>query len=157
MSTRSQCHRLTFVWGHSNFCFSHVLSHPSKSAWRIEIKGRVTLWPILCSLLIWMKWMCKAPRYTPDYITPFWINDDMYRHVASDKCEFGVKWGMLIFCFNSIVYINQINDTNISRMVKYMSRDMTKPTKWVCAQRRLRSAWASARLIRVFAMRSVSS
>ena len=26
----------------------------------------------------------------------------------------------------------------------YLSRDMTKPTKWVCAQRRLRSAWASA-------------
>ena len=25
-----------------------------------------------------------------------------------------------------------------------MSRDMIKPTKWVCAQRRLRSAWASA-------------
>ena len=25
----------------------------------------------------------------------------------------------------------------------YMSRIMTKPTKWVCAQRRLRSAWAS--------------
>ena len=27
---------------------------------------------------------------------------------------------------------------------RYMSCDMTKPTKWVCAQRRLRSAWASA-------------
>ena len=26
----------------------------------------------------------------------------------------------------------------------YMTRDMTKPTKWLCAQRRLRSAWASA-------------
>ena len=25
-----------------------------------------------------------------------------------------------------------------------MSRDMTKPTKWVCTQRRFRSAWASA-------------
>ena len=25
-----------------------------------------------------------------------------------------------------------------------MSHDTTKPTKWVCAQRRLRSAWASA-------------
>ena len=25
-----------------------------------------------------------------------------------------------------------------------VSRDMTKPTKWMCAQRRLRSAWASA-------------
>ena len=28
---------------------------------------------------------------------------------------------------------------------RYMSRDTTKPTKWVCAQRRLRSAWASTR------------
>ena len=27
---------------------------------------------------------------------------------------------------------------------KYMSCYMTKPTKWVCPQRRLRSAWASA-------------
>ena len=26
----------------------------------------------------------------------------------------------------------------------YLSRDMTKPTKWLCAQQRLRSAWASA-------------
>ena len=26
----------------------------------------------------------------------------------------------------------------------WMSRDMTKPTRWLCAQRRLRSAWASA-------------
>ena len=26
----------------------------------------------------------------------------------------------------------------------YLSRDMTKPTMWLCAQRRLRSAWASA-------------
>ena len=26
----------------------------------------------------------------------------------------------------------------------YMSRPMTKPTKWLCTQRRLRSAWASA-------------
>ena len=25
-----------------------------------------------------------------------------------------------------------------------MSRDMTKPTKWLCTQRRLKSAWASA-------------
>ena len=27
---------------------------------------------------------------------------------------------------------------------RYKSRDMTKPTKWLCSQRRLRSAWASA-------------
>ena len=28
----------------------------------------------------------------------------------------------------------------------HMSRDMTKPTQWVCAQRRLRSAWAWRKL-----------
>ena len=28
-----------------------------------------------------------------------------------------------------------------------MSRDMTKPTKWLCAQRRHRSAWASTRSV----------
>ena len=27
----------------------------------------------------------------------------------------------------------------------YLNRNMTKPTKWVCAQRRLRSAWAPAK------------
>ena len=39
------------------------------------------------------------------------------------------------------------NSMSIKRMIdfqKQKSRDMTKPTKWVCAQRRLRSAWASA-------------
>ena len=29
-------------------------------------------------------------------------------------------------------------------LVNHLSCDMTKPTKWVCTQRRLRSAWASA-------------
>ena len=32
-----------------------------------------------------------------------------------------------------------------------MSRDMTKPIKWVCAQQRLRSAWHPPSLISVFA------
>ena len=34
----------------------------------------------------------------------------------------------------------------------YLSRVMTKPTKWVCIHQRLRSAWASPSLIRVFAV-----
>ena len=29
-------------------------------------------------------------------------------------------------------------------VIAYVSRDMTKPTIWLCAQRRLRSTWASA-------------
>ena len=30
------------------------------------------------------------------------------------------------------------------KLFLYMSRDMTKPTKWLCVQQRLRSAWAPA-------------
>ena len=29
--------------------------------------------------------------------------------------------------------------------INYLSRDMTKPTKWLCTHRRLRSAWASTK------------
>ena len=38
-----------------------------------------------------------------------------------------------------------------------MSRLMTKPTMWLCAQRRLRSAWASAQSGQSFAVRSMAS
>ena len=37
-----------------------------------------------------------------------------------------------------------INWLQLSWCCSYLSRDMTKPTKWLCAQRRLTSAWASA-------------
>ena len=39
-----------------------------------------------------------------------------------------------------------------------MSRDITKPKKWVCAQRRLRSTWASAQLrTQAFFMRTAKT
>ena len=38
-----------------------------------------------------------------------------------------------------------------------VSRDMTKPTKWLCAQRRLRSAWASAQFDQSLRLCSVGS
>ena len=44
-------------------------------------------------------------------------------------------------CFSISAYIYWTIFFEI--VVLYLSRDMTKPTKWVCAQRRLRSAWAS--------------
>ena len=37
-----------------------------------------------------------------------------------------------------------VHEANLLLKIGYMSRDMTKPTKWVCAQQRLGSAWASA-------------
>ena len=55
------------------------------------------------------------------------------------------------FCLLTSSFIHDLPDLGPSSWVCpyfehscYMSRDMTKPTKWLCAQRRLRSAWASA-------------
>ena len=39
----------------------------------------------------------------------------------------------------------------------YLSHDMTKPTKLVCAQRKLRSAWASTQSDQVLAVRLMGS
>ena len=43
---------------------------------------------------------------------------------------------------NSLIIV--FSHWRLYRMGQHFSRNMTKPTKWVCAQRRLRSAWASA-------------
>ena len=37
-----------------------------------------------------------------------------------------------------------LNLNNVALLSSDVRRDMTKPAKWLCAQRRLRSAWASA-------------
>ena len=44
------------------------------------------------------------------------------------------------------VYMQSIHHNGLAWYHKHfhLSRDKTKPTKWLCAQRRLRSAWASA-------------
>ena len=55
--------------------------------------------------------------------------------------------GTLLVCvFGSVYVFDNLGwgRERLSDVVYFMSRDMTKPTKWVCAQRRLRSAWASA-------------
>ena len=44
----------------------------------------------------------------------------------------------------SIWALAKAEHTGHVRSFIYLSRLMTKPTKWLCAQRRLRSAWASA-------------
>ena len=56
------------------------------------------------------------------------------------------KWLLLALCNKNIFQWNVyrgITRNNLKNKEEKMSRDMTNPTKWVCDQRRLRSAWAS--------------
>ena len=85
--------------------------------------------------------------------------------------EHRVSWGMLHFPVSSWTYSvkpsrlfsNELFMSERSLLSHYLicscnlSRDMTKPIKWLCAQRRLRSAWASAKSDIVFAVRSMGS
>ena len=70
-----------------------------------------------------------------------------------------IKWFELWFFFSSITdktnskiwkYVTDIRCRLISFIFFHMSYDMTKLTKWVCAQGRLRSAWASAQSDQTF-------
>ena len=62
----------------------------------------------------------------------------MYYHFHCLNCLFGAHFDFFTItsCILTIILCQETS-------LKDMSHDMTKPTKWVCTQRRLRSAWAS--------------
>ena len=49
---------------------------------------------------------------------------------------------IIILKNQTLIFLSYPNSSEIK--LNHLSHDMTKPTKWVCAQWRLRSAWASA-------------
>ena len=73
-----------------------------------------------------------------------------WMNIVSIKVSFSFlfeKWSLFshrVSSFCSWVYFLLTTLLGIVDLL-HMSRNMTKPTKWVCAQRRLRSAWASAK------------
>ena len=68
-----------------------------------------------------------------------------------DQCW---SWSGTAFCsvwYGSALFVKSLlRDAShkwvnvVLQLTHYLSRDMTKPTKWVCPQRRLRSDWAFA-------------
>ena len=75
-------------------------------------------------------WFCRALVQFPD------------SSLISPEINKTIKWRIL----EPNVINSHLHDSKLtwSGFTENMSRDMTNPTKWVCAQRRLRSAWASA-------------
>ena len=58
----------------------------------------------------------------------------MIKAVKHSRTIFSCKY-LVLHYFGEFIAVSKKQD---------ISRDMTKPPKWLCAQRRLRSAWASA-------------
>ena len=63
-------------------------------------------------------------------------------YVGTFCCKTKRNW-YVTFYQNRVRWHHEIVLLLVS-LVHYLSRDMTKPTKWLCSQRKLRSAWASA-------------
>ena len=64
-----------------------------------------------------------------------------------------IIYSQTIFKYMMVVFSFMWHRSTIWMTLKQLSHDMTKPTKWVCAQQRLRSAWHPPSLIRVFTVR----
>ena len=85
------------------------------------------------------------------------------RKANFNVCHYMVKEVLMIErqnqCFFKLYKLcfDPIWPTSLLVWHNQFSHDMTKPTKWVCAQRRLRSAWASAQTQISLGIRSVSS
>ena len=78
-------------------------------------------------------------------------------HLNFDETSWGVFLLYRVYSGPCLQCINPVVPSVPFLWPRQMSRGMTKPTKWVCAKRRLRSAQASASEIRVFAVRSMGS
>ena len=70
------------------------------------------------------------------------VSEHVFATVKIEKIAFSTMFSLATTCtLSNGIYSS--TDTSTA-FVPNMSRDMTKPTMWLCAQRRLRSAWASA-------------
>ena len=69
---------------------------------------------------------------------------------CASNAKLNKRWNMqcnrVTNCYMILCFQFQGTEWYIHHIIRghNLSRDVTKPTKWVCAQRRLRSAWASA-------------
>ena len=109
---------------HWSFCwFCHAVAH-------IKWIRKILIWLRSCQVIV------------PQFIKSLWILIEV-KSVRSQKQLAGHE---AVIWISSLIHYWQkkkkkatVNQTKI-----WLNRDMTKSTKWVCAQRRLRSAWASA-------------
>ena len=107
---------------------------------------------LCCSLMICILVISKVSRFylasvaeqTGFNLTWLKIPEDMFSHdVAHLNYRRWLKSvSNLVRDTFLFIYIDEIHWT--PPVSQNMSHDMTKPTKWVCVQRKLRSAWASA-------------
>ena len=124
---RSAC---TFAQCDQRLCCSLPRSYTASSFYVRNFKTLASFW----------SWAGQFESYLVANPEDRFSRDMAHIRKKSLRCLVQVQhWAMLYSkpCCNEQCYKEV-------EMSSDLSRDLTKPAKWVCAQRRLRSAWASA-------------
>ena len=118
----------------------HIMTQPAKNDQCLPAKTQISLhkravWrkSSLCAQLETM-----APRFLQ-------VNSEDWWDWVGAQADLGVRWAPRSFCWLCrAVALHYEKPIDLEMLKKHMSHHMTKLTKSLCAQRRLRSAWASA-------------
>ena len=80
--------------------------------------------------------ICWAPR---EVLKPPSLKGEVFQHLPRAPADVNVSeshvWSLLL-------HKTFFHSKTLEQMLRKMSHLVTKPTKWLCTQRRLRSAWA---------------
>ena len=135
-----------FIWARS---WDYGIYHISDQQW---LRGACASAQSHQSLRWWHTWSMEVnegSNQTPDIYSTGWLRMCVWRmslrRTKRTIICLGSSTSLPPWMPGSITLQNTTDMQYMTRFnITYLSRDMTKPTKWVCAQLRLRSAWASA-------------
>ena len=108
---------------------------PSEDSYQLMIIA----FDLLCIRIVWSDYLLCALRVAMDQRFPHADSEYSGRSVWMPR----LIWLLAGRTRHFIGFVVLMLTFGMPTCV-YSSRDMTKPTKWLCAQRRLRSAWACA-------------
>ena len=140
---------LSLRWAHMSFCwFCHVAAR-LLNWYSCQLRYSVAIKLLLLWLLVYFnrlkrllyKWKSIASLAQQWYIKKKYIQYHCMGCIMIFKQSKNSNWVML--CFETMAQTEQIVLAICFAATK-LSHLMTKPTKWLCAQRKLRSAWAFA-------------
>ena len=94
-------------------------------------KAWVLSYPLNAQRRLWSDWADAQADLSLRWAHSRFVGFDMRRLIYDSTSFLKFLWGFLFYYYYFILFW-------------HMSSLVTKPTKWRCAQRRLRSAWASA-------------
>ena len=149
----------TILWGYESVWPDVWPKNKSRYLWPI-FHGPMVQWQLAGLAILWLLF---DPPDHQSFRQEYKLRSPLNALVASGTETLAVKgnlhwkWPRQVYCYGIWyelkpvelhIFLATIIPMTTGQVctvmwLQYMNPDMTKPTKWVCTQQRLRSAWAS--------------